>query len=60
MVFISLLIFLIGIEAYKAAKRLFYRRRSQPKSSVINSGRTGEVDVEKVAHGNEAEKAVRI
>ncbi|KAE8224939.1 hypothetical protein CF319_g2243 [Tilletia indica] len=60
MVFLSLLIFLIGIESYKAAKRLFLRRGRQPTSTVIDSGRAGEADVEKVAHGNEAEKAVRI
>ncbi|KAK0532772.1 P-type ATPase [Tilletia horrida] len=58
-VFISMLIFLAGIEFYKAGKRVFFRRRKEAGPNVVGEKKdAGSSDVE--AGASEAEKAVRV
>ncbi|KAL9937899.1 hypothetical protein V8E36_003444 [Tilletia maclaganii] len=71
LVFVSMLIFMAGIEAYKAGKRAFFRNRKEAGPSVLGDAEEhddddaderererGNVDIEKAAaRGNEAEKA---
>ncbi|KAK0547175.1 P-type ATPase [Tilletia horrida] len=58
-VFISILIFIAGIELYKATKRLILRRRKETGPTVVSDQGAADDDVEK-GNNNEAEKAVRI